>query len=199
MGPNNLQTFINKQYKLSLAQSTPLGFSVSAVSGNSFTLRNVGEGALPQLQILAASISYNVSIMVTSVGVTTSNGTMVNPLFQNTLNDAIPIRQSVRGVETPFAIGFGAANVSVNTAADVYNSVINNPTENLVKTYNLTLTAVSLGADVGYSNVTGSKKTDDGCYSWFSNNGMNFVSICRNKYITKYGGHATTCNLCNRG
>ena len=153
MVSNNLQTFIKKQRELSLAQSKPFGFAVSAVSGNSITLTGVSETALPQLQILAVGIPYSATIMVTSVAVATSNGTMQNLLLQNTLNDAIATGQSVKGIGTPFETGFGAANMSVNGAADATSNVINNPTNNLVKTYNINLTALSLGEDTTLVNV----------------------------------------------
>jgi len=199
MVSNNLQTFIKKQYALSLAQAKPNGFAVSAVSGNSFTVTGVSEPALPLLQILAVSISYSATIMVTSVAVATSNGTMQNLLLQNTLNEAIATGQSVKGIGTPFETSFGAANMSVNGAADATSNVMNNPTDNLVKTYNIALTAVPLGADgkgvlsyvVTYSLITEAAE----CYGWSTIHGHP-RAVCGNKYFKPNGMVANTCFTC---
>jgi len=191
MGSNNLQTFIKKQRELSLAQAKPFGFDVSAVSGNSFTLTGVSEHALPQLQILAVGIPYSATIMVTSVAVATSNGSKQNQLLQNTLNDAIATGQSVKGVGKPFETGFGAANMTVNGAADATSNVMNNPTNNLVKTYNITLTAAPLQmpniAQCNYPFAY-SKKTENGIYySWFYTSTYR-PRICTNK-ATVFNNH----------
>jgi len=88
-------------------------------------------------------------ITISSVVVATSNGNISNPLLLNTLNDAIASGQSAKAIITPFNVGFGGANMPVNQASDLTFDIINSPTENLIKTYDITLTAVSLGADAG--------------------------------------------------
>jgi len=209
--------YLQKQYNLLLSQSNNnTNFQVKYKTAN-ILVSNISESDILKLKILVSR--HGMLINVISINVTTSNSTINNKLLAENMSEAISLLSTKKSYGEPFTSAvFGTAKLTINGVADITSELLNDPTENMVKTYTISLRPVTLrgGRIPTYPNPAGSTHiftneyatSCDGnfyglilsstsaenygvaVYVW---NDENFSSVCTNKYVNSNFGRKCGC------
>jgi len=128
--------YLQKQYNLLLSQSNNnTNFQVKYKTTN-ILVTNISENDILTLKILSAK--NGLAITVLNVNVVTSNSKMNNKLLAENMSEAISLLSTKKSYGQPFTTAvFGSANLTINGVADTTSELLNEPTQNMVKTYTI--------------------------------------------------------------
>jgi hypothetical protein len=132
----NPTTYLQKQYNLLLSQSNNNTIFQVKYKTTNILVSNISESDILTLKILVSR--HGMLINVISVNVTTSNSTINNPLLAENMSEAISLLSTKKSYGEPFTSAvFGSANLTINGVADTTSELLNEPTQNMVKTYTI--------------------------------------------------------------
>jgi hypothetical protein len=187
---NKYVVYLEKQYNLLLQQSIKNNsFKVHSIQppklddlyAGTFTIENVNEQDIMDLNIFSPSKLLNTFIFVTSVEVSKNGGEYItNYPLKEFMNQAVSTSTSNKSIIKPYQTLYGPDKININELTDKLQELDNKPTLNMFKKYKITFNVVRLScAQLPYQNKNNlsKKQLAESCpcnlYIWSCNNLIN--------------------------
>lgn len=151
---NKYVQYLEKQYNLLLQQSIKNNsFKVHPIQppkldvlyAGTFTIENVNEQDIMNLNILSPSTLLNTFIFVNSVEVSKNGGEYItNYPLKEFMNQAVSTNTSNKSIIKPYQTLYGPDKININELTDKLQELDNNSTLNMIKKYKITFNVVRL-------------------------------------------------------